>query len=200
MLIDKSDICTTQEAAALLGISITSVQKLVESGELAAWKTSGGHRRIQRSAVLSYRGRHQGPSEEVARSQHSRLLVVEDDDMQRALYAARIPKWGLPIELGLCRSGYEGLIEIGVRPPDILILDIAMRGIDGYEIMETVLGMPALRHIHIAIVSGMERADIDARGGIPPGVALFSKPVDFAQLQGFVTACCMHKQRMAAHQ
>lgn len=196
MLTDKTDICTTQEAALLLGISVSSVQKLVESGELPGWKTSGGHRRIQRSAVLAFRARMDGGTTGPAGDARSTLLIVEDDEMLRTLYGARIARWDLPLDVTLCRNGYDGLIEVGVRPPDILLLDIAMRGIDGYEIMEAVLARPALRHMHIAIVTGMSRADLDARGGVPPGVALFAKPVPFDQLQGFMTACCMHKQRM----
>lgn len=201
MLIDKSDICTTQEAATLLGISITSVQKLVESGELAAWKTSGGHRRIQRSTVIAFRDRADGgasaPAPAADPGARAKLLIVEDDPMLRALYEAHIARWDLPLDVTLCRNGYDGLIEVGVRPPDILLLDIAMRGIDGYEIMEAVLARPALRQMHIAIVTGMARADLDARGGVPPGVALFGKPVPFERLHGFMTACCMHKLRAA---
>lgn len=192
---DKSDVCTTQEAATLLGLSVSSVQKLVESGELAAWKTSGGHRRIQRSAVTSYQGRDTVAAAGSPATARSRLVIVEDDEMLRTLYAARIGSWDLPIDLCICRNGYDGLIEVGVRPPDILLLDIAMRGIDGYEIMEAVLGRPALRNMHIAIVTGLSRADLDARGGIPPGIAYFGKPVSFELLHGYLTACCMPKLR-----
>ncbi len=198
MLNDTADVCTTQEAATLLGISLTSVQKLVESGELAGWKTAGGHRRIQRCAVLSYRERRAGAIPAAPAGTRTKLLVVEDDDMQRALYRTRIARFGLPLDLTLCGSGYDGLIEVGVRPPDVLVLDIVMRGIDGYEIMEAVLARPALRHMHIAIVTGMEDADLAARGGIPPGVARFAKPLSFDALHGFLTACCMHKQRISA--
>lgn len=194
---DKNDVCTTQEAASLLGLSVSSVQKLVESGDLAAWKTAGGHRRIQRSAVDAYLGRDAAPAASPATAR-SRLVIVEDDEMLRTLYAARIGSWDLPIDLCICRNGYDGLIEVGVRPPDILLLDIAMRGIDGYEIMEAVLGRPALRNMHIAIISSLSRADLDARGGIPPGIACFDKPVSFELLQGYLTACCMAKLRLAA--
>lgn len=44
---------TTREAARLLGISISTAQKWVESGALESWKTPGGHRRMRRSAVLA---------------------------------------------------------------------------------------------------------------------------------------------------
>lgn len=42
---------TTREAARLLGVSVGTVQKWVESGELSGWKTPGGHRRVRWSAV-----------------------------------------------------------------------------------------------------------------------------------------------------
>jgi excisionase family DNA binding protein len=44
---------TTREAARLLGISVSTAQKWIESGAIESWKTPGGHRRVRRSAVLS---------------------------------------------------------------------------------------------------------------------------------------------------
>lgn len=61
---------TTREAARLLGVSVGTVQKWVESGELAGWKTPGGHRRVRWSAVagmlsvaVSAAGRTADPTE-----------------------------------------------------------------------------------------------------------------------------------------
>jgi excisionase family DNA binding protein len=198
-MIKDHDVCTTQEAAEILGISVTSVQKLVEGGEIAAWKTPGGHRRIPRESVLAFKSMAAGPvRQDKPASDRSALLVVEDDDMMRAVFSAQFAKWKLPLDVTFCKNGYEALIEIGVRPPDILFLDIVMKGLDGYEVMETVLNRPSLREMNIAIVSGMAAEDLAARGGVPPGVAFFPKPVRYDELRGFVTACCMRKQRLAA--
>jgi excisionase family DNA binding protein len=46
-----ADDFTTLEVARLLGMSVRSVQLMVDRGELEAWKTSGGHRRIARASV-----------------------------------------------------------------------------------------------------------------------------------------------------
>src|ERR1700754_587630 len=50
---DADPTLTTREAARLLGISVSTAQKWIESGAIESWKTPGGHRRMRRSAVLS---------------------------------------------------------------------------------------------------------------------------------------------------
>jgi excisionase family DNA binding protein len=195
---DHPDVCTTQEAADLLGISVTSVQKLVEGGDIAAWKTPGGHRRIPRESVLAFKTTAGTPRAERYPPPRAGLLVVEDEELQRAVFASQFAKWSLPLDVTFCRNGDEALIEIGVRPPDILFLDLMMRGIDGYEVMETVLGRPSLRDTNVAIISGILPEELAARGGVPPGVAFFPKPVRYEELRGFVTACCIRKQRLAS--
>ncbi|TXI19169.1 MAG: DNA-binding protein, partial [Roseateles sp.] len=45
------DTCSTTEAAQRLGMAVRSVQLMVDRGELQAWKTPGGHRRILRASV-----------------------------------------------------------------------------------------------------------------------------------------------------
>jgi excisionase family DNA binding protein len=44
---------TTRDAARLLGISVSTAQKWIESGALESWKTPGGHRRMRQSAVIA---------------------------------------------------------------------------------------------------------------------------------------------------
>ena len=57
------DDCTTVEVARRLGLAVRSVQLMVDRGELEAWKTPGGHRRIRRQSVDRWlAGRQAGPS------------------------------------------------------------------------------------------------------------------------------------------
>ena len=43
--------CSTRDVARVLGLAVRSVQLMVDRGELEAWKTPGGHRRIARASV-----------------------------------------------------------------------------------------------------------------------------------------------------
>jgi excisionase family DNA binding protein len=187
------DVCTTQQAASLLGMSVTSVQHLVESGEIEAWKTRGGHRRIPIAAVHAY----MSTVGKTAASDDALLtvLAVEDNPIQRGIYEAQFAAWDLPVQLRMCENGYKALIDIAGIRPDVLLLDIMMRGIDGYEVMQTVLAYPELADVNIAILSSLGRAELDERGGLPPGVTYFPKPVAQEELRGYIRACIAQKSR-----
>ncbi|AMP15040.1 response regulator [Collimonas pratensis] len=195
--LNQSDV-TTQEAARLLGISVTSVQQLVERGILVAWKTQGGHRRIPREAVDALKAERSDLLEEKGSlSSTLSALIVEDNALQRKVYEKQISSWDIPLEIGFCENGYQALLEIAQRKYDILLLDIVMDGIDGYEIVKTVLAKPELRHIDIAILTTLGKDALEARGGLPDEVLYFQKPIVFEELRGFLRGCAARKARQA---
>ena len=113
--VEKS-FCTTREAATLLGVSVGTVQLWVESGLLQAWKTSGGHRRVERSSIEKLLHRPQATAAEPRRRAEDRgqasysVWVVEDDPDLLQLYQARIGRWPFkPALLGL-DNGFAALM------------------------------------------------------------------------------------------
>jgi excisionase family DNA binding protein len=198
----SAEVCTTQQAAALLGISVTSVQQLVESGEIEAWKTKGGHRRIPLTAIHAFKASSQGEAPHAAAAREERLVVmiVEDNPLQRGIYEAQVGSWNFPVRVHLCDSGYKALVDIAKDKPDVLLLDIVMQGIDGYEVMQTVLSYPELSDMQIAVITSLELADLERRGGLPAGVTYFPKPIVYEELRGYLRACHAQKLKsMHAH-
>jgi excisionase family DNA binding protein len=199
MTMTTTEVCTTQEAAQILGISVTSVQQLVESGVIEAWKTKGGHRRIPLAAVEAYKASPNAPQvplDRPAPGKKTSILVVEDNKLQRDIYAKKIASWNLPATTTFCENGYQALVEIAINKPDIVLADIVMDGIDGYEVISTILSYPSLSDTNIAILSSLAPEELDARGGIPEGVVFFRKPVNYDELSGYLRACCAQKARM----
>lgn len=201
--------CTTREAAELLHVSLRTVQLWVEAGVLKAWKTDGGHRRLPLSSVQALIRERMGGDDSAsslsadeggaADSGQFSVLVLEDDEDMLTLYRLTLPAWNLPVRYVFVSSVFEALVEIGRRPPDLLITDLRISGVDGFEIIKVLRADPVLGTLNIVVVSGMEPQEIDAHGGLPPEITVFPKPLSFELLQGYVKACLAHRALKERH-
>ena len=186
---------STRQAAHRLGVSLGTVQNMVESGALEVWKTTGGHRRIPVTAVEALLARRrQGVSG--GDSQRMDILITEDDATLQALYQMTIDGWELPIDLRIASTGFDGLLQVGQKVPDILIADLMMPGMDGFEMIRQLRANPALSRMDIMVVSAIDREEILARG-LPPDVTIFGKPIPFHEIKGFVLGRMASRQRTA---
>ena len=172
---------STVEAAKLLGVSVRTVQLWVENGALEAWKTVGGHRRIVAASVDNYISTHQTTHEN--NSDKKNVLVVEDNPTVSKFYEAAIKSWGLPVTVTVKNDGFEGLVEMGRRIPDLVISDVYMPGMDGLQMIRSMYKSELLSSDQIIIISGLTTESIQERGGIPSGVDFFTKPVDVERLK-----------------
>ncbi len=184
---------STRQAAQRLGVSLGTVQNMVESGALEAWKTAGGHRRIPVAsidAVLARRRAALGKDNNGTLD----LLIAEDEPMLRTLYESTIDSWNLPIRLRMVENGFDGLIEVGQRTPDILIADLMMPGMDGFEMIRRLREKPELAQMDIIVISAIERHLI-AEKGLPGDVTVFGKPIPFHEIKGFILGRLAAQQR-----
>jgi len=192
--------CTTREAAEMLSVSLRTVQLWVESGNLKAWKTDGGHRRLALSSVKELIKERMGKSNPVAPVNPPEeaktcfnILVLEDDEDMLKLYRLHMAAWNMPIQVAFVSSVFEALVVIGRKAPDLLITDLRMAGVDGFEIVRLLRNDPVLSSLSIAVVTGMEPHEIEEHGGLPPEITVFTKPVPFEQLQGYIKACLAYR-------
>ena len=186
----SEDYCGTSYAARLLGLSVATVQSLVEKGEIEAWKTLGGHRRIALRSIYSYQEKS---NKKIARVQSSpgsrlRVMVVEDDESTRELYRCNFEEWDLPIDCTWMPSALEAMMDIASMRPDLLITDLSMPGVDGLEMLKALKRNAHLADMQIVVISGLSPHAIEARGGFPVYAHLRGKPINFDWLQGFMTA------------
>jgi len=181
----ENQFCTTREAARRLGVSLRTAQLWCESGVLQAWKTDGGHRRINLASVEKVLvGHRPGLTAMQDGIGQLKVLVVEDDNVLLKLYKLRMTTWGIPVEVITASNGYEALVLTGRESPDLMIADLRMEGIDGFQMVRTLCNSPLKEGMEIVVVSGLDKADIEARGGLPAGVPVYPKPVPFDLLRG----------------
>jgi excisionase family DNA binding protein len=193
------EFCSTSDAAQMLGVSLGTVQQMVENGLLDAWKTTGGHRRIRVSSVESFlRKRQTGAPVPVASVATTlRVLIAEDDRLMQALYEKTVATWDMPIQVKIVASGFEGLMEIGRSAPDLLVADLVMPDLDGFAMIRRLRADPQLAHMDIIVVTGLSVEDIEEQGGLPEDVLIYGKPIPFRELKGYIQARLMQMQRHA---
>ena len=199
----NDDVMTTRQAGEVLGVAVRTVQLWVEAGVLPAWRTAGGHRRIARAAVERLlRERQKGlmadVREEVAPAAGSasglralRMVLVEDDENLSQLFESVVREWGLPIELTTACNGFDGLLRMGEVNPDIVVTDLVMPGMDGFEMLRNLKNTGGrFKDLKILVVSALSAEEVEARGGLPDGVMFFQKPLRYSKLEALVRKHC----------
>ncbi len=188
----SAEVCSTKEAASLLGVSHRTVQLWVESGVLQAWKTAGGHRRILLTSVhrlVAQRNHAVGGGQPAASAPAApvgrRIVMADDDATLLRLYELEISGWGLDAQLIKARDGFDALIRIGEARPDLLISDLNMPGMDGFRMVRTLRADPRYGKMAIIVISGLDRSTISSMG-LPDDIPVFSKPVRFPELRARV--------------
>ena len=180
----------------MLGVSVSTIQKMVEAGTLRAWKTQGGHRRVAASDVAEMkrtglaspsRASHRGPLA---------VLIVEDNPVQLKAYSKAVADWGSRVSVSYAGDGAAALLAIAQRRPELVITDLAMEPFDGFHLIRTLRGSQDLQDTRILVVTGLSDDEIAARGGIDDVTLCYRKPLSFQRLSGYIDA--LVQQRSAA--
>lgn len=176
----QPDTLTTREAAKLLGASVRTIQLWVEGDRLKAWKTPGGHRRVLRTSVEEMLAKRQRMSGGNPRKYE--VLLIDNDPGQIATMEKALSKLGPDTHLRAADDGYEALIRVGETHPDLLVIDLAMPGPDGYRLLKTLAREAATQPMRIIVLTALTQEEMAAQGGFPEGVTLLHKPLRVASL------------------
>lgn len=178
--------CGTRYAAKLLGLSVGTIQKLVEKNELYGWKTEGGHRRISITSIEEYQRKFEiitNPTKPT--DQRLRVLLVEDDAVTRKMLESYCNNAPLPIDCTVMGSGMEALINIASIQPDLLITDLDMPGVDGFELLRLLRQNSQFDQMAVLVLTALTKAEIRDRGELPQGSIYLPKPAKASWFNGF---------------
>lgn len=113
-----------------------------------------------------------------------RILVVDDNPDNVEIIATRLRYRGY--EVDSASDGHEALAKIRAAPPDLLLLDVMLPGVDGYEIAKTVKNDDTLPYIPIILVTARAETE-DKVAGLDAGAEDYlTKPVNFPELEARV--------------
>ncbi len=106
-----------------------------------------------------------------------RLLVVDDDPSARELLARRFQRQGFRVDTA--RDGLEGLRRIEADPPDLVLLEILMPGMNGLEVLERMRRSHGRAELPVILATALDGSE-DVVEGLSRGANDYvTKPLDF---------------------
>jgi excisionase family DNA binding protein len=165
---------TLGQAAEYLGVAQSTVRKWSDSGRLRAFYTPGKHRRFRKEDLDSFLG---GPRPQVHGT--PLVLVVDDDDRLREFIRVNLEMDGYSVREA--SNAEEGLAALEEQPPDLILLDVMMPGMSGWEMLGRVQERHGVGTIPVIMFSGQVGLS-EEQASESGAQAFLGKPVDPQQL------------------
>ena len=116
-----------------------------------------------------------------------KVLCIEDDRETAALIAEELTERGYDVEVA--HDGREGFAAILKSKPDIVVSDISMPVMSGFELLERLTGLaPRFRHMPFVFLTALTDRDNELRGRQLGADDYVTKPLDFDRLDAIITA------------
>lgn len=110
----------------------------------------------------------------------ARILIVDDELPNRELLEVMLAPEGF--HLATAATGEEALAMVAQEPPDLILLDVMMSGLDGYQVAAEIKDHAATKNVAVIMVTAMDDRSARMRGLKAGAEDFLSKPVDRAEL------------------
>jgi excisionase family DNA binding protein len=177
---NEPDWLTLGQAAKYLGVAQSTIRKWSDNGRLSAFYTPGGHRRFRRTDLDAFLSRSGGTP--AARSLDGRrlILIVDDDARMREFVRVNLEMEGYSVREAA--DAEEGLQALEEKPPDLILLDVMMPEVDGWEMLRRVQERHGVGSIPVIMFSGKVDEDTLKRATSRGAQGFIGKPFDPQQL------------------
>jgi excisionase family DNA binding protein len=171
------DWLTLGQAAKYLGVAQSTIRKWSDQGRVPAFYTPGGHRRYRRPDLDNFLNRS-GPGGAV--QQGPVVLIVDDDERVREYVRVNLEMEGYSVrEAGSADEGLEVLEEVS---PDLVLLDVMMPEVDGWEMLRRVRERHGIDAIPVVMFSGKVDEGTAGEAAARGAQGFLGKPFDPQQL------------------
>jgi excisionase family DNA binding protein len=173
---------TTFEVARLCGVFHTTVINWVNKGKLKARVTPGGHRRIPLSELVPFMKKYDMPVPADVDDPHRHILILDDEPMMTRLIEKGFSKFKDRYVLQLSNNPVDALVQIGKRLPDLLVIDLMMPVMDGFQVCQILKSSPATKDMKVVAISGRKLTAVQ-QDFLAKNVDLFlQKPFEMSDL------------------
>ncbi len=144
---------TTRQAARHCPISIPALKRWIRDGRLAAFKTPGGHCRIELEELQRFLRQYGMPLSPTS-ALDIRILIVDDEPHSADLFVDLLTGDPRGFKLDTATDRYDALMKVGMFQPSILILDVFMPHLDSIAVCRRLKANPDTQAIKILGITG----------------------------------------------
>ncbi len=178
------EVFTVFQASKYCNVSSKTIINWIESGHIKAYKTVGGHRRMNRSDLEAFMKKQGIPiPKEDQQERRIRILVVDDDPIIVESIVQALEEDEFDYEVISASDGFEAGLQVNHFKPDLLILDIMMPDIKGYEVCKKIKSNPETEHTKIIVLSAYLDDEKFKQMKQYGADVCFSKPLPLPQLK-----------------
>lgn len=177
----KRKYMTPNEVAELMMVSPVTIRQWAARGELPALVTPGGHRRFVRQDIEDF-ARQRGLALMPSDREETRILIVDDDRPFTSYLCELLEMTDTKISLEVAYDGFAAGQKVEVFHPNIILLDLMMPGMDGYEVCRRLKSDPKTKTIRIISMTGYPTTDNIDRILVEGAEACLAKPVNVEKL------------------
>ncbi len=171
---------TPNEAAAQLMVAPATLRVWADKGLLKAHTTAGGHRRFLREDVDNFQ-RERGHDRGHSANSGLRILIV-DDEASLTRYLTALLKDIVGSHTATAGDGFSAGQLVHTFRPDVVLLDLMMGGLDGFQVCRQIKSDPATRPIRIIAMTGYPSAENIERILAAGAEICLAKPLDEEKL------------------
>jgi excisionase family DNA binding protein len=179
--IEEKAYLTPAEVASLLMVSSAAVRRWAAEGDLKALTTPGGHRRFLFKDIEQF-ARQRNITIGKAAKQILRVLIVDDDKQFSGYLMKMLGKYPIKILPDLANNGFEAGVKLHEFNPDVILLDLMMPGMDGFQVCERLKSDSATKNIRVLAMTGFPSASNTEKILAAGAEVCLSKPVDRSEL------------------
>lgn len=179
------EVLTVFKASKYCSVSPKTIINWIDSGLIKAYKTPGGHRRINRKDLIAFMEK-QGmpvPENEMDTERRKKILVVDDDPIIVESIVQALEEDEYDYEVISAADGFEAGIQVSHFRPDLIILDIMMPDIKGFDVCKKIKGSPETRNTKIIVLSAYLDEEKFKQMKEYGADACYSKPLPLPQLK-----------------
>ena len=172
----ETEWLTLGQAAKYLGVAQSTIRKWSDLGRVPAFYTPGGHRRYRRTDLDAFLQRS-GPGKP---ARGPLVLVVDDNPNVREVVRINLEMEGYSVrEAG---NAEEGLAAVEDDAPDLILLDVMMPQVDGWEMLRRVQERHGVGSIPVVMFSGQLESSVGREAQERGAQGFVGKPFDLRAL------------------